>query len=95
MRICFIPAFPDKTAQSLLKTFAEFEIVFSRKIELPGKNISRNLPKKLYSYTFSVYIGKLADGIKIVYVKDFFCGGVVRFTNHHYFLTIHNKSVVL
>lgn len=35
------------------------------------------------------------DGIKIVHVKDFFCGGVVRFTNHHYFLTIHNKSVVL
>lgn len=47
-KICFIPALPDKTAQSLLKTFAEFEIVFSRKIGLPGKNISRNLPKKLW-----------------------------------------------
>ena len=32
MKICFIPALPDKTAQSLLKTFAEFEIV-SRIVE--------------------------------------------------------------
>lgn len=74
MKICFIPSHPDKTAQVLLKTFAEFEIVFSRKIELPGKNISRNLQKVLYYYTFSAYIGKFADGIKIVYVKDFLSG---------------------
>lgn len=50
MKICFIPALPDKTAQSLLKTFAEFEIVFSRKIGLPRKILvetcNRNCTRK-------------------------------------------------
>lgn len=94
MKICFIPALPDKTAQVLLKTFAEFEIVFSRKIGLPGKS-SYKLAKEIVVLKFFSLHRKICGRNKNCARKGFFERGVVRFTNHHYFLTIHNKSVVL
>lgn len=68
MKICFIPAHPDKTAQSLLKTFAIFTAVSAEGLEpcfCPFPMFDAVIP------TFSFYIGKLLDEIKIVHVKDF------------------------